>query len=183
MSEDKGENAEPQRKGAPIGNKFWEKRAKHGREKLLTSPEALREDCIGYFNWVEDNPLVEGRPFSYQGESWIESVPKMRAMTIEGLCLHLGIAYSTWRDYATKPDRKEFLEVITWAESVIRAQKFEGAAADLLNPNIIARDLGLVDKKDLSSTDGSLTPKSNIDTSKLSTSALAEILAAQNQSD
>jgi len=128
---------------APIGNKFWECRAEHGRDRILSDPEALREDCIGYFEWVEDNPLMEAKPFSYQGQGWIESVPKMRAMTIEGLCLHLGIGYSTWRDYATRDDRKDFLEVITWAESVIRSQKFEGAAADLLNPNIIARDLGL----------------------------------------
>jgi hypothetical protein len=33
---------------------------------------------------------------------------------------------------------------------VILDQKFTGAAADLLNPNIIARDLGLTDKKEVS---------------------------------
>lgn len=147
--------------GAPIGNKFWEIRAKHGRERLLTDPDALREDCIGYFQWVEENPLMEAKPFSFQGSSWIEEVPKMRAMTIDGLCLHLGIAYSTWRDYATREDRKDFLDVITWAESVIRNQKFTGAAADLLNPNIIARDLGLKETvaSEHTSPDGSMTPR------------------------
>jgi hypothetical protein len=44
-------------------------------------------------------------------------------------------------------------------EDAIFRQKFEGASADLLNANIIARDLGLADKKDLSSTDGTMTPK------------------------
>lgn len=147
--------------GAPIGNKFWEIRAKHGRERLLTDPDALREDCIGYFQWVEENPLMEAKPFAFQGSSWIEEVPKMRAMTIDGLCLHLGIAYSTWRDYATREDRKDFLDVITWAESVIRNQKFTGAAADLLNPNIIARDLGLKETvaSEHTSPDGSMTPR------------------------
>ena len=60
-----------------------------------------------------------------------------------------------------------------------------GAAADLLNPNIIARDLGLKDvaTHEHTSPDGSMTPKSAIDASKLSTSALAEILAAQDQSE
>ena len=37
------------------------------------------------------------------------------------------------------------------AESVIRSQKFAGAAADLLNANIIARDLGLAEKKQVES--------------------------------
>jgi hypothetical protein len=37
-------------------------------------------------------------------------------------------------------------------EEIIRTQKFEGASADLLNPNIIARDLGLADKQDNTTT-------------------------------
>ena len=36
-------------------------------------------------------------------------------------------------------------------------QKFAGAAADLLNANIIARDLGLADKQDLTNSDGTLS--------------------------
>ena len=32
-------------------------------------------------------------------------------------------------------------------EEIIYNQKFTGAAADLLNPNIIARELGLADKQ------------------------------------
>ena len=34
-------------------------------------------------------------------------------------------------------------------KQIIKTQKFEGAAAELLNANIIARDLGLADKKEL----------------------------------
>jgi len=58
---------------------------------------------------------------------------------------------------------------------VIYRQKFEGASADMLNPNIIARDLGLADKKDLSSTDKSMSPKPALDVSRLSPEALAEL--------
>ncbi|WP_290688531.1 terminase small subunit [Haematobacter sp. UBA3484] len=45
-------------------------------------------------------------------------------------------------------------EVITRVEQIIRTQKFEGAAADLLNPNIIARELGLADKTEMSGPEG-----------------------------
>lgn len=138
--------------GAPVGNRFWEIRAKHGRDRLFTDHNALREDCIGYFEWVEANPLMEAKAFAFQGASWIEELPKMRAMTVDGLCLYLGIGYSTWRDYANRDDCKDISEVIKWAEDVIRNQKFTGAAADLLNPNIIARDLGLSDKREQSIT-------------------------------
>jgi hypothetical protein len=82
------------------------------------------------------------RAFAYQGEVTQEPVAKMRAMTITGLCLFLDITLETWRTYRA---RKDISEVVTRAEQIIYDQKFSGAAADLLNSNIIARDLGLKD--------------------------------------
>lgn len=123
---------------APIGNKFWLERTKHGRNKKFTS-ETLWKGCLEYFNWVEDNPLFETKVF---GTGYKAEVPKMRAMTINGLCLYLHISQNTWFDYAKQ---KDFSEVTTRADQIIKTQKFTGAAADLLNPNIIARDLGLRD--------------------------------------
>lgn len=135
---------------APIGNQFWKARSKHGRDKLFASPEALWEACCEYFEWVDANPLYEIKPFAYQGVVVQEQVPKMRAMTIDGICLFLDIAVSTWYEWRGKDD---FSEVVKRAESVIRSQKFAGAAADLLNANIIARDLGLADKREVANTD------------------------------
>lgn len=137
---------------APEGNRFWEARATHGKDKIFSSPEVLKEACIEYFNWVEDNPLWECKVAQFQGAPVDMPIAKMRAMTVESLCLFLDIAYSTWRVYATHESHKDYMEVINWAEAVIRSQKFAGAAADLLNANIIARDLGLVDKKELDAT-------------------------------
>ena len=130
---------------APKGNQFWKARSKHGRDKIFASDDLLWEACQEYFQWVENNPLMEAKAFSFQGSSWIEKVPKMRAMTISGICLFLDIGQSTWNDWKNGGD-KDFSAIITRAEEVMRTQKFTGAAADLLNPNIIARDLGLVDK-------------------------------------
>lgn len=130
---------------APLGNQFWKARTKHGRDKLFASAEVLWEACCEYFQWVEDNPLIEMKPFAYQGAITQEPVPKMRAMTVDGLCLFLDIANSTWHQWRSE---KDFSEVVIRVESVIRSQKFAGAAADLLNANIIARDLGLADKSE-----------------------------------
>ena len=41
---------------------------------------------------------------------------------------------------------KDFIGITTQIKKVIYSQKFEGAAADMLNANIIARELGLSDK-------------------------------------
>lgn len=142
---------------APKGNQFWKARTKHGRDKLFESKEALWEACCEYFDWVESNPLIEMKPFAYQGYVTQEPVPKMRAMTIEGLCIFLDISTSIWYDWRKD---KDFSDIIARVESIIRSQKFEGAAADLLNANIIARDLGLRDeqKHDHTSSDGSMSP-------------------------
>ncbi len=125
---------------APKGNRFWEARSSHGRNPKFESPEALWSACCEYFEWVEEHPLWEMKAFSYQGAVTQEPIAKMRAMTLTGLCLFLDIADSTWQTYRVRED----LSVITTrAEKVIYDQKFSGAAADLLNANIIARDLGL----------------------------------------
>ena len=130
---------------APKGNQFWKARSSHGRKPIFKNPEQLWKACVEYFEWVEDNPLQEEKLFAYQGEVTRATVNKMRAMTLDGLCIFLEIARRTWDEYR---DREGFLPVTTRVEQIIRTQKFQGAAADLLNPNIIARDLGLADKKE-----------------------------------
>lgn len=125
---------------APKGNRFWEARSSHGRNPIFGSPEELWSACTEYFDWIEENPLYETKAFAFQGVVTQEAIPKMRAMTIIGLCLFLDIDRSTW--YALKA-KEGFSDITTRAEEVIYNQKFSGAAADLLNANIIARDLGL----------------------------------------
>lgn len=127
------------------GNRFWEASPTHGRKTEYT-PEELSAACTEYFVWVDENPLLEDNTHAYQGKVQHESVAKMRAMTIEGLCCYLGIVSKTWRNYR---DRVEFLPITTRVDEIIRTQKFEGAAAGLLEGNIIARDLGLAEKKEI----------------------------------
>lgn len=143
--------------GAPSCNQFWKARAKHGRDKLFASSFLLWESCCEYFQWVEDNPLWENKVAQFQGSVIDMPVAKMRAMTIGGLCIFLDIDRSTWTAWK---DDKDFSAIVRKVEEIIFDQKFTGAAADLLNPNIIARDLGLRDKADLdlSSRDGTMTP-------------------------
>lgn len=130
------------------GNRIWEARSSAGRKPKFEGSEALVSACLEYFEWVEANPLFEAKLVSYQGSSSVHMVPKMRAMTQEGLCNFLDIAPSTWVEW--RKSRPDLSGVIEWVESVIFQQKFEGAAADLLNGNIISRDLGLADRSEIS---------------------------------
>jgi hypothetical protein len=129
---------------APSGNKFWLQRSSHGRKPIFSTPDDLWNAACEYFEWVEENPLKETKAFHFQGTVVMDEVPKMRAMTMMGLCFYLDIGTSTFHDYKQNED---FSEVIAKIEQVIFTQKFEGAAADLLNANIISRELGLADKQ------------------------------------
>ena len=129
---------------APKGNAFWLARASSGRKPKFKTPEDLWKACEEYFDWNRENPLFETKPFSYEGVVTLAEVPLMRAMTIDAMTLFLDISFQNWSELRKK---EGFSEVCTRAEKIIRSQKFEGAACNLLNASIIARDLGLRDDK------------------------------------
>jgi len=127
-----------------VGNDAWRARSTHGRKPKFDNAETLEAACLEYFQWAEDNPLMTVELVKFQGEGKLVQVPKMRATTILGLCNFLDIDRSTWKGYRAKPD---FSHICGWVEGAIYQQKFEGAAADMLNASIIAREIGLSDKE------------------------------------
>ena len=137
----------------PPGNKLWKSRATHSGPALkMPNPEILWASCLEYLEWNEANPLWEMKAFAHQGIVVQEPMPKMRAMTIGAMCVFLDITHETWITWRqTRPDLQP---VIKQVEAIIYAQKFEGASADLLNAAIIARELGLADKREVSGPDG-----------------------------
>jgi hypothetical protein len=136
---------------APKKNDFWKRRTKHGRDKLFASPELLWQAACEYFQYCEDNPLNEVKVF---GTGKRANVPKMRAMTLSGLCLYLGCNEAYFRQFRSNLPQGEqgFSTVIDQIETVIYNQKFQGASAGLLNANIISRDLGLAERSNVDVT-------------------------------
>lgn len=123
-------------------NKPWFAKLNRGVDPTYWTEEDLWQSCCEYFDWVENNPLYEEKVFHDRGELVYAQVSKMRCMTIEGLCLYLGIHKDTWYEWA----KKEHLAPATRRVStVIRDSKFVGAAGGMLNPLVITRDLGLTD--------------------------------------
>jgi hypothetical protein len=144
--------------GAPEGNQFWKLRSKHGRDKLFETPQLMWEAACEYFEWCESNPLIE---VDFKGKDADEvHIPKMRAFTIQGLSLYMdcnSVYFAQFKDSIKEKEddlSKGFSNVITRIYEIIYTQKFTGAAAGFLNPNIIARDLGL---KDQSEVKGAIT--------------------------
>lgn len=165
-----------------FGNQFWKARTKHGRDKLFKTPAILEEAVKEYFEHASQDFLIEAKPHAYEGEITYSENKKMVPFTIGRLCLFLNISDETWRDYRSKHD---YSGVCAWAEKIIYEQKYAGAAAGLLNHAIIARDLGLMDTQrvDHTSSDGSMTPNTTLDTSKLTTEQLKAIKEAVKKSE
>ena len=75
---------------------------------------------------------------AYGGRWDITNAARLLAERVErGELKAVDIDETTWREW--KVSRSDLSPIITRAEAVIYQQKFTGAAADLLNPNIIAR--------------------------------------------
>ena len=165
---------------------FWretKEQAVKGRPRFFETPEELADACTKYFEWCENNFIEEEVLVSYKGVTTKETKAHPKALLIGSMCVFIGVDEKTWRGWRTT--RPDLLPSIQWAEKVIYDQKFTGASGGLLNANIIARELGLADKSELTGKDGGPIQTTTIDPEKLSTSALKEILAARDnaQSD
>lgn len=138
--------------GAPKGNRFWQLRSKHGRDKIFESPVILLEACYEYF---EHQSKQSWNKTDFKGREVVEVlIPTASPFTLTGLCLFLGVNTKYFSDFENGLDvknneiDKDFSEVVTHIREAIFTQKFEGAAVGAYNPNIIARDLGLIDKSE-----------------------------------
>lgn len=136
---------------------------KRGRPYKWT-PEQFEIAWQQYFQWVDDNPWMKAEAIkSGDLAGTIINVPTVRPYTEIGFCVFhdLGQRYLyeleetlSSKERPTKSER-ELSTILTRARAKCYNQKFEGATVGAFNANIIARDLGLVDKKDIDhKTDG-----------------------------
>ncbi len=144
---------------APRGNQFWKLRSKHGRGRLFSTPELLWEAACEYFDWCDKHPWEK---VDFKGKELQEvKIPTARPYTITGLCLYMDCSKNFLDQFESRltdnEQDKDFSGIITRIRETIYTQKFEGAAVGAYNASIIARDLGLVDKRDVTTAGKELT--------------------------
>jgi len=141
---------------APLQNEFWKLRSKHGRDKLFTTPDLLKEACYEYFIATSQR---KWNRIDFRGKDADQvEIPTDTPFTLTGLCIFLGVNTQYFGDFekgldikSNKVD-KDFSIVIIHIREIIYTQKFEGAAVGAYNANIIARDLGLIDRSQSDAT-------------------------------
>lgn len=129
------------------------KRKKQGQAQKYETAEHLLDSAFKYFEWADNTPITEKKGTHHQGTPLTLETPKIRPYTLAGLRLFLDISEPTWLSYRKSKDA-EFRAAVETVDTIIRQQKFEGAAAEIFNANIIARDLGLADKSEVSGENG-----------------------------
>jgi len=152
---------------------LWEMAKPFGRPPIFKGPEDFWAAACKYFKWIKDNPLVEEKVFNGRDGIVHGYVDKLHAMTVQGLCLHMGINSDTFYEYEK---RKDFTEIVGLVRQTIYEQKLTGAAADLLNASIISRELGLTDK-----IENTVKDTTTQDMSKLSDDELKEMNRIQSK--
>lgn len=141
------------------GNSIWQMRSTHGREKIFKTPQAMWEAACEYFQYIDDNPFESKEITTSMLANSTKVKQHKRPYTLEALTLFMHVSLSYFRVFKHSVKNKdkpseidlEYLTVIGQIEQTVYAQKFEGASAGLFNNNIIARDLGLIDKSDQTS--------------------------------
>ena len=129
---------------APKGNEYYLLRGKSGRDTEYT-PELLLEKSNEYFQWCLDNPIKKQEVVKYKDSHEKVYVDIDRPFSLQGFCNYSEIALQTFLNYEK---REDFIDITTRVRGNIEAQQFEKATVNIFNANIIARKLGLVDKKE-----------------------------------
>ena len=139
--------------GAKKGNTNWKNRKHSGRKCYFDNPVDLWDAACKYFKYVDEHPCVQLKEIEYANgsETTIENEKDM-PYTLSGLCLYLGASSIWWRRMRKRHQErgnKEFIDTIQRIEDTIETHQFEGACVGVFNPGIIARKLGLTDKKSI----------------------------------
>lgn len=149
---------------APKGNQFWKMAdpACLGRPRIFDTPKDLWEAASKYFDHCIKNPLVKHEIITSGSKSTTKEFYHDIPFTWEGLYVFLGV--ESLDRYKSNQD---FVGIIAHIGNIIYNKKYSGAAAGLFNANIIARDLGLADKKELTGKDGGAIEVVELDATEL----------------
>lgn len=130
-----------------------------GRPYKFT-PEEFESAWEEYFQWCDENPWYKTEQSKAGG---LIKIPIPRPYSEIGFCAYHGLGehyinqLGKRLEDAETNEEKDLSYILTRARAKCRAQKFEGATVGAFNANIIARDLGMVDKKDITTGGDKIT--------------------------
>lgn len=137
------------------GNQLW-KLAKGGRRAIITDAAELWQKAVNYFEWCDANPQNKVELVKHQGDAEAFDVALGRPYSMDALTIYAGVSGSYFRsrksELGDKAEAKtassaelDLLDTIQLIESIVRTQRFEGAAVGIFKENLISRVDGYAD--------------------------------------
>lgn len=115
-------------------------------EAEVTSPEDLLAFAKEYMTWTYKNPLPDEKVFHHRGLITRANVPRYRPASLKGFCSWLQVHISKIEYW--KRQSAEFAKAVQFIIQRFEDYNYQLAAAGLLDPGFIARDLGMYEKVD-----------------------------------
>lgn len=132
----------------------------------VKSAEDLWSTFMAYREHSISTPAIEPKIFNAKEDLRYGSLEKPRPLTLNGFCNYVGIHPGTWDHWKANeqsahidPDHcRFFYDVMMQIESIIYDDQYQGAAVNLFNASVVSRKLGLAEKTDVVSSDGTMSP-------------------------
>lgn len=125
---------------------------KLGRPPAYTPEELL----VKFSEYIEDrreHPIVEKETVKRKFKTTTNTEEKEKAfshpLSIGDFCIYLGRCRNWWNELSD-----EYLGVKSYIRDYVETYQIKGATVGLFHPNIVARTLGLADKKEISAGEG-----------------------------
>lgn len=123
------------------------------KTKYIETPENLWELFKAYVQFEIDNPMYKVEYVGREGK--VVKTPLETPITFEGFECYLQDqdVISDLAHYSNNKDDRysEYVTIITRIRQNCFVHNFKGAAIGIFSPNLIARKLGLVEKKEVNS--------------------------------
>lgn len=138
------------------GNSLWQLVKNPGSVAIITDAAELWQLAINYFKWCDENPQARAEVIKHQGEGDLIDVPLGRPYSVDAFTIYAGVSGGYFRARKMElndkietgtatPGEVAVLDTIHLIESVIRTQRFEGAAVGIYKENLISRVDGYAD--------------------------------------
>lgn len=131
------------------------------KHKYIETPEKMWELFLEYVEHEKENPIYKR---DYVGKDGKEvDTPLQVPITFEGFENHLAIngIINDLGDYSKNKEERysEYAPILTRIRNFCFSQNFKGASVNVFNPALIAKKLGLIERKEIDKRNSVNIPK------------------------
>lgn len=124
---------------------------KEGKDPIFENGEEILAQFEDYTRYCKRNPIEKPELLkSGLMAGTVVGIKVPRPQSLVGFCIFLGIHRGTWYDWKKAG---KYSDILSRIEDRIFRQQADGAQIDMYNASIVARRLGMTDKKEIKTPD------------------------------